>query len=301
MGTLLALVATVLAGIMCWPANAAQPAAQLWTPPQISTDQYESSPTFTPDGQEMYFMLADARFGRYRLMMSKCTAGAWSAPKPASFAAPSSVLEADPFVTPNGRQLYFVSSRRNPHSDDFDIWYVDRIGQGWSTPRRLPEPVNSPGSELLPRLDTNGTLYFGSDRAGGHGQSDIYVATRTQGGAWRVANLGPPVSTMANEYEAEISRDGSTLIVVADRGDRSHLYRFVRESNRWIERARIPASQLVFQVGPLLSPSGDRLLFAQAMPMRSGEMFLIDLQQNVDESWPPCSGKPRSQKNQTGR
>jgi hypothetical protein len=57
--------------------------------------------------------------------------------------------------------------------------------------------------------------------------------------------------------------------------------------------------QHVFQVGPLLSPSADRLLFAQAVPTRSGEMFLIDLKQNVDESWPPCSGKPQSQENQT--
>src|SRR3546814_8072673 len=42
------------------------------------------------------------------------------------------------------------------------------------------------------------------------------------------------------------------------------------------ETGRIEAARDVFQVGPLLSPTGDRLLFAQAAGARSGEMYLID-------------------------
>lgn len=42
--------------------------ARRWTPPELSTDQYESSPTFTPDGREMFFMLADRNFDNYRVM-----------------------------------------------------------------------------------------------------------------------------------------------------------------------------------------------------------------------------------------
>ena len=105
-----------------------------------------------------------------------------------------------------------------------------------------------------------------------------------------VRNVGPPVSTAAYEYEAEISHDGRTLIAVVDRGDRSHLYRFERSGSRWIERERISALANVFQVGPLLSPTADRLLFAQADGVRSGELFLIDLVERPDERWPACSG-----------
>lgn len=273
--------------------DAAQNVARRWTPPGISTDQYESTATFTPDGSEMFFMLGDPRFERYRVMWSRCSGAAWTPPESPSFAAPEPVLEADPFVTPDGSRLYFISTRQNQggKDEDFDIWYVDREADGsWLRAQRLPEPVNSAGSELLPRATVSGRLYFGSDRPGGSGQGDIYVATPDAKGAWRVDNVGPPVSTAAFEYEADVSRDERSMIVVADRGDRSRLYHFQKRNEQWIERGRIPARPDVFQVGPLLSPQADRLLFAQADDERSGELFVIDLSANPDTSWPPRCG-----------
>ena len=268
---------------------AAVAVARVWTPAGIATDQYEATPTFTPDGREMYFMLSDPQFERYRLMMSRCVQGAWSKPAPPSFAR-NGVQEGDPGITPDGKRLYFISMRHDPKGEDFDIWYVERTDNGaWGNAQRLPEPVNSRTSEVLPRADRDGRLYFGSDRPGGFGRSDIYVATRASDGEWSVRNVGPPVSTAANEYEADISQDGRTLVAVIDRVDRSHLYRFERENERWIERGRIPAHAHVFQVGPLLSPKGDRLLFAQAEGARSGELFVIDLAEKSDARWPPCS------------
>jgi WD40-like Beta Propeller Repeat len=263
--------------------------ARIWTPTAIASGQYEATPTFTPDGREMYFMLSDPRFERYRLMQSRCDDGKWSKPVPASFAAPG-VQEGDPGITPDGRRLYFISMRHDPTKEDFDIWFVERTRTGaWSEPQRLPQPVNSAGAELLPRADRNGRLYFGSDRPGGFGQGDIYVATQEAAGPWTVANVGPPISTAAYEYEAEISQDGNALVAVIDRGERSHLYRFERMDGRWVERSRVPAFVQVFQVGPLLSPDARRLLFAQADGARSGELFLIDLVAGADERWPACS------------
>ncbi len=264
-------------------------ALTVWTPSAITSDQYEATPTFTPDGREMYFMLSDPRFERYRLMRSRCVNGAWSKATPAPFAAPN-VQEGDPGITPDGKRLYFISMRQDPAKEDFDIWYVERTSaDAWSAPQRLPEPVSSPGAELLPRADRDGRLYFGSDRPGGLGQGDIYVATQDAAGKWTVENVGPPVSTAAYEYEAEVSQDGRTLVAVIDRGDRSHLYRFERAEGRWVERGRIPALAHVFQVGPLLAPDATRLLFAQAHGARSGELFLIDLAERPDQRWPACS------------
>jgi Tol biopolymer transport system component len=271
------------------PSADAVPVPKLWTPTAISTAGYESSPTFTPDGQEMYFVSADRNFRNYRILRSRCERGAWSAPEPAAFGKPLPIIEADPFVTRDGRRLYFVSSRQAPDREDFDIWFVERLPNGeWGTAQRLPEPVNSPGAELLPRVAQDGTLYFGSDRPGGFGQSDIYAATRERNGRWKVANVGPPVSTSANEYEAEVASDQRTMIVVADRGVRSHLYRFVKQAGTWVETGLVPAADNVFQVGPALSPRGDRLLFAQADGERSGEIYIVDLKARPDLSWPPC-------------
>jgi Tol biopolymer transport system component len=281
-------------------AMASQQTATLWTPRALSTDQYESSPTFTPDGRELHFMRSDRRFQNYRLLMSRCEKGTWSTPVPPSFAVQAPVLEGDPFVTPDGKRLYFISSRhanaQGRGNDDLDIWMAERTADGtWGTPVRLPEPVNSAASELMPREDAQGRLWFGSARTGGLGGMDIWRATRGKGGQWAVENLGAPINSTHSEYEADISQDGRTLILVADRGDRSHLYRFALEDGKWTEKQRIPARGDVFQVGPLLSPKADRLLFAQADGAnggeRSGEMFLIDLADKVDGSWPPTCGK----------
>ena len=198
------------------------------------------------------------------------------------------LIVAYPLVTFDGKRLYYISSRQDPKHEDFDIWFVERTPSGaWSEPQRLPEPVNSPTSELLPRQDRHGRLYFGSARTGGQGQGDIYMATLNGDGKWQVDNFGPPVNTPAFEYEAEVSRDGRTMIVVANRKERSHLYQYRQHNGRWVEVGQVPAFEEQFQVGPLLSPSGDRLLFAQRDGERSGEIFLLDLAPNADKLWPP--------------
>lgn len=264
-------------------------APQRWDIPAISSDQYESSPTFTPDGRELYFMRSDRRFTEWRILQSRCVDGAWSTPVEAPFAASLPARDADPFVTADGKHLYFVSTRQNRDGgEQLDIWRVQRDAAGeWSDPERLPEPVNSAGSELMPREDAAGRLWFGSDRPGGFGQGDIYVATPQAGNGWRVENAAPPISTAAYEYEADPSRDGHSLVVVANRGTRSHLYRYRLVDSRWIELGRVTAYDSVFQVGPLHSPDGRRLLFAQADGERSGELFVTDLDRDADRSWPP--------------
>jgi Tol biopolymer transport system component len=269
-----------------------------WTPEAIYTDQYESTPTFTGDGREMYFMRSDREFSAYQILRSQCESQGWSAPAPASFALGPPINDADPFVTPDGLHLYFVSSRpfAGKKGDDLDIWMVERQTTGdWGRPVRLPEPVNSPQEELLPRVSSKGRIYFGSDRPGGFGGTDIYIASPLPRGGWRVDNLGRDVNTAGNDYEADVSRDERTMVVVSDRGDRSHLYRFARAHDRWRQTDRIPARDDVFQVGPLLSPKADRLLFAQVAGERSGKIFLADLVAEPDMSWPPngCVAEPR--------
>ncbi|WP_164523314.1 TolB family protein [Sphingomonas koreensis] len=287
----LAAAALLLAG-----ASTAPQAPVRWTPDAISTPGYEASPTFSPDGSELIYLSADARFRGWHLLMSRCIDGAWSKPAPPSFAGPAGTFDADAGYTPDGKGIYFVSTRHDPKGEDFDIYHAARSPDGsFAAPVRLPAPVNSPQSELLPRVDAAGTLYFGSSRPGGHGQSDIYVAQQRDG-AWQVRNLGSPVSTAANEYEAEVSRDGNTLILVADRGDRSHLYHFRKQGGAWRETGRIPARADVFQVGPLLSPDADKLLFAQASADRSGEFYLTDLKPGSREPWPPRCGVPAGSK-----
>lgn len=261
------------------------------TPDALSSHEYESSPTFSSDGNEVFFFRADPGYGRYRLLTSRCIDGRWTPPAAPTFAK-QDASEADPALSEDGRWLYYVSARADPAGERLDIWRVQRDDGGrWGEPERLPEPVNSAASQLLPRPQPDGRLLFGSSREGGLGQGDIYMATPAPDGKWTVENVGTPVSTPANEYEAEMSRDGRVLVTVANRGRTSHLYVYDRHGTSWRERGRVPARTDVFQVGPLLSPDGRRLLFSQAdSAERSGEWFVVDLAPDGGRAWPPRCG-----------
>ena len=262
-----------------------------WTPRAIATDQYESSAVFASQGQEMYFMRADRNFNAYRILQSRCDRGHWSAPKEVSFSSIEGAHDADPFLTRDGSKLYFISTRHRyaqVKNEDFDIFVSEKEANGeWGEPVRLPEPVNSTGSELFPRIDSKGTLYFGSDRPGGVGGTDIYAARQAQDGSWTVTNVDS-LNTSANEYEAAISDDGSEIAVISDREGKSRLHLFALEGERWTHKSRIRAREAVFQVGPLWSPDGRRLMFSQDAGEDSGEIFVIDTKAAADPAWPPA-------------
>lgn len=270
-------------------------AASRWTPAARSTDQYETTPTFRPDGSAAIFMRADRAFRRYRLLESECIDGRWTTPREPGFAADAAMHDGDPFLSPDGSALYFISTRHRfaeAGNDDFDIHVVSRDADGaWGTPERLPAPVNSESSELLPSVDRAGNLYFGSNRPGGHGGTDIYRAVRDASGRWSVVNVDA-VNTAANDFEADVSADGSQLAVVSDRDVRSRIYLYRHDGRGWMPGPRVHADDDVFQVGPKLSPDGKRLLFGQGGGRLSGEIYLLDLASDADRSWPPQCESP---------
>jgi serine/threonine protein kinase len=74
--------------------------------------------------------------------------------------------------------------------------------------------VNGSYSDVTPSISADGlSLYFASDRPGGQGSHDIWVATRASlGGAWsEPVNLGPSVNTPDLEAFPSISADGLEL------------------------------------------------------------------------------------------
>ena len=148
-----------------------------WAPAEIASDQFESHPAFDPLNGDLYFVRSSPEFVGWRILTSHCGADGWSKPRDAAFAGDGA--EADPWFTPDGHGLYFISTRSTDgiKRKDLDVWRVDRRDAShWGTPIRLPAPINSTGNEWFPRLAPDGWLYFGSDRPGGHGKTDIWRA-----------------------------------------------------------------------------------------------------------------------------
>ena len=257
-----------------------------WTPAGVSSDRFESHPAFDPVDGDFYFVRSSPAFEGWRILVSHCDAQGWSAPQPAAFAGDG--VEADPWFAADGNTLYFISTRSSDgiHRKDLDIWRVRRGRDGvWRKPVRLPEPVNSTGNEWFPRLDRDGWLYFGSDRPGGLGKTDIWRAKDEGGGHWRVENAGAALNTAEDEYEPLPAPDGRSLVMMAADG----LYRSERVGDAWTPRAKLPAPVNVngSEIGALFSPSGRSLLFARDLKgERSGEFFVWRIE--GDEAWPPA-------------
>ena len=86
----------------------------------------------------------------------------------------------------------------------------------------LGPDVNTADDDLSPAVSADGlTLLFSSDRPGGVGGTDLYMATRasTSEPFADVVSLGAGVNTASNETAPALSADGLTLYFGSDRPD----------------------------------------------------------------------------------
>jgi len=136
----------------------------------------------------------------------------WTAPEVVPFSGNYS--DADPCFSPDGKRLFFVSRRPldgTGEPKDWDIWYVDRTGDGWSEPENVGTPVNTDKDEFHPSVTNNGTLYymgFDADE-----KSDIYRSRFKNGRYLNPEKLGKSINT--DEYgegEVYIAPDESYMI-----------------------------------------------------------------------------------------
>lgn len=99
----------------------------------------------------------------------------------------------------------------------------------WSEPVNLGPPVNTSAIEIMPTLSQDErSLYFVSDRPGGFGGTDIWVARRASvNSPWETpVNLGAIVNTPGNEADPTLSNDGRLLFFASNRqpGTRLDVY-----------------------------------------------------------------------------
>lgn len=237
----------------------------------VSTGGFESHPAFTPDGRTLYFVKSSPAFTDWTIYVTQQTDGRWSPSKVAPFSGKH--RDADPFISADGKLLYFISDRSvdGKPKDDMDIWVVERTkGGDWGEPRNLGAPVNTQASEWLPRLAANGTLHFGSDRPGGLGKTDLYRARSAGGKFVEPQNLGPAINSAADEYEGCIAADESFLVFMAagrpdDLGG-GDLYISYQENGKWTTAKNLgpKINGPGLEISLYVSPDGKYFFFSSA-------------------------------------
>jgi hypothetical protein len=278
------------------PYDSAKPLAHatLFGPGIISTGDYESHPTFTPDGREIYFLKMAPNFSRWTIFVSRYKDGRWSLPEVAPFSG--QFQDADPYITADGKHFYFISDRPletgGERQSHHGIWVMDNTESGWSAPHHLPAPVNSDTDEFYPIALRNGTLYFGSQRKDSNGLGDIYRAVPQKNGSYTVENLGPPVNTGAGEYEAFVTEDERVLLLAATRRPDSlggyDLYVSHKQADgKWSEPVNLgpEINSPERELSPKLTPDGKYLIWtscrlpalAAKPPKRTTDQVLQEL------------------------
>jgi len=117
--------------------------------------------------------------------------------------------EASISISWDGKYLFIYKSEKSDGNIYMSTWSDNK----WSAPEKLAAPVNSKYYENHACLSPDGqTLYFVSNRPGGFGGKDIWMAKRLGHNSWsKPVNLGPTINTEYDEDAPVILNDGVTL------------------------------------------------------------------------------------------
>ncbi len=170
-----------------------------------SAKSYEFAVTFTPDGREMYFTRRPDG-GRNAIMVCRWGNDGWTAPEEAGFSRgyPSN----EPFVTPDGRRLYFGSARPRPGQaqPEYGIWSVERAADGaWGEPG-----YHGPGMYVSATRD--GDLYMTDVTAIVSQDRPVVVYPKSGEGWGAPRRVGGGVNAPTNADHAFVAPDGSYIL-----------------------------------------------------------------------------------------
>ena len=132
-----------------------------------------------------------------------------------------------PAVSPDGEWLYFTSDMPGG-SGGKDIWRVN-LKEKQGSLENMGEFINTPGDEMFPYARTDSILYFASDGHPGFGGLDLFKATLTPSGGWKVENMGQPVNSAADDFGITFGK-GESGFFSSNRGDGrgyDHIYSFI--------------------------------------------------------------------------
>jgi Tol biopolymer transport system component len=227
------------------------------------------------------FARSEADFQKARIFVAKRTRTGWSVPAPISF-FDERYSDSDPWLTPDGRTLYFISDRaasgREAKRTDYDIWRATRTGQGWSPPERLGPEVNGAGQELGPELH-QGRLYFSSPRRSGVGGLDIYQARQNGSGFETATRLDGPFNSSASESDFTLSPDGKAAMFWRSLEGRGMIHIAYADGGGWSQPVPLPAgiNSGPFNFTPSFSGDGRRVRYASTIEREGQPSGLADI------------------------
>lgn len=124
--------------------------------PDIINHLAHSSPSFTPDGKEIYWSTVSGENESRKIFYVKFENNKWSEPILANFSG--NYHDDQPFISDDGEKLFFASKRPKLKNgiQENDIWISDKTEHGWGEPKSINNLIGL----WTPTVSRNGTIYF---------------------------------------------------------------------------------------------------------------------------------------------
>lgn len=197
---------------------------------ELNSEHDEGVISFGPDGNTMYLTRSDKPKNadeKVAIYVSQRRDAKWSAPVRLDVIEDTIYNYGHPSVSPDGEWLYFTSDR--PGMGGYDICRIN-LRSSSSKIENMGEWINTHGDEMFPYVLTDSILFFASNGHAGLGGLDLFRATQTPSGGWKVENLGAPMNSAADDFGiAYETPDREKGYFSSNRGDArgyDHLYSF---------------------------------------------------------------------------
>ena len=198
---------------------------------EVNTDFDEGTPSFSPDGNTMYYTYCSQSPDGHRtaeIYTSSRSSAKWGKGTRAAIVKDSVTALGHPAISPDGKYLYFVSNAVGGMGGK-DIFRARVTGSGFGPMENLGEEINTAGDEMFPYVRDSVTLYFASNGHPGMGGLDLFKARQDSTGKWTVENLGAPINSMADDFGITFAGAEEKGFFSSNRNDArgfDHLYSF---------------------------------------------------------------------------
>lgn len=197
------------------------PAMPLGSP--VNTESNEGAICIAPDGHTLYFTASGREdgVGSCDIYEVQRTGNRWGEPHNLGSPVNTSYFDSQPSVSPDGRTLYFTSSRPGGKGK-LDIWKSEKKDDGsWSVPVNMGDSINTDEDEQSPYIHPdNRTFYFISNGWQGMGGYDFFMSRLGKSGQWKTPeNMGYPINGPGNERSLIVNARGDLAFIAAERND----------------------------------------------------------------------------------
>ncbi len=252
----------------------------------INSNYDEYLPTFTADGQEIYFTRrigegarADEDFYRSVLVEGEWTK-AQDVGKPINTEASS---EGALTISPDGKRLFFAANKPD-RPGGFDIFYSYQVEGEWLMPTTIHRPVNTRHWESQPSISADGKeLYFTSKRNGGYGGIDIWVSRLVDNQWQEPENLGEEINTPEDDQCPFIHPDGMTMYFSSKghlgMGD-ADIFKATRQADgTWgdVQNIGYPINTSANENSMVVNTAGDKAYYSRFVEGNGFDLFSFDL------------------------